>query len=88
MGDLVDGVVVRESSDAGSAADKASQNVLLDSTVDDSHVQVSARADVEGRLGANLPDKVDLFRVHEGFVLIGVIFFPNGDTGERRPLLP
>ena len=88
VGDFVDGVIVREGGDAGTAADKASQDVFLDSTVDDSHMEVSGGTDVERRFGADLPDKVDLFRVHERFVLIGVVFLANGNTGERRSLLP
>lgn len=88
VSDLVDGVVVREGSDAGAAANKTSQDVLFDSTVDDGHVEVSGRADVKGRLGADLADEIDLFGVYEGFVLIGVVFLANSDTGKRRSFFP
>lgn len=88
VGDLVDGVVIRERSYAGAATDKTSQNVLFNSAVNDGHVEVSGRTDVEGRLGADLADKVDLFGVHEGFVLIGVVFLANCDPGKRRSFLP
>lgn len=88
VGDLMDGVIVWECSDAGAATDKTSQYVLFDSTVDDGDVEVSGRANVEGRLGADLADEIDLFGVHEGFVLIGIVFLANSDTGKRRSFFP
>lgn len=88
VGDFVDGVVVREGGDAGAAPDQTSQDVLFDSTVDYCHVEVSARAHVKGRLGADFADKVDLLGVHERFVLICIVLLANGNTGKRRPFLP
>lgn len=42
---------------------------------------------MEGGLCADFADQVDLFWVDKGFVLVGVVFFANGDTGEGRALL-
>ena len=44
-------------------------------------------ADVEGRLGADLADQVDLLRVDEGLVLVGIVLLANGDAGQGRTLL-
>ena len=61
---------------------------LLDSAVDDSYMKVAmGRTDVEGRFGADLLHQIDLFRIYEGFVLIGIILFSNGDSCQRRTLL-
>ena len=89
VGDFVDGVVVRKCRDACAAADKAAENVLFDTTVDDGDVEVAgAGADVEGGFGADLADEIDLFGVDEGFVLVRVVFFADGDAGEGGTLFP
>ena len=88
VSDLVDGIVVRQAGDAGAAADEAAEDVLLDTTVDDGNVEVAMSAfDVEGRLGADLADEVDLFGVDERFILVCIVFLANGDPGKRRTLL-
>lgn len=87
VSNLVDRVVVGERSDAGATANKATKDVLLDTTVDQSDVHVAeVRADMEGLLGAHTADKVDTLRVNVGFVLIGIVLFTNGDPGERGTL--
>lgn len=87
VGDLVDRVVEWEHSDTGSTVDETTENVLLDTTVDDSNVELGITvAHVERRLGAHLADKVDLLGIGECLVLIGIVFFANGDTGQRRSL--
>lgn len=81
--DLVDGEVVGEDGDGGAAGDEGAQDVLLDAAVDDGYVHVAVRGgDVEGRLGGDALDEVDLLGVHEGFVLVGVVFLADGDAGE------
>lgn len=89
VGDLVDGEVVGEHGNTGATADQATQNVLLDTTVDDSDVALGVRsANVEGSLGADLADEVDLLRVGKGLILVGIVLLTHGDTGQRRTLLP
>lgn len=88
VGNLVDGEVVGEHGDTGATANQATQNVLLHTTVDDSHVALRVRsANVEGSLGADLADKVDLLRVGKGLILVGIVLLTHGDTGQRRTLL-
>lgn len=88
VGDLVDGVVEGEHCDAGATADQTTQNVLLDTTVDDSDVALRiGRAHVERSLGADLADKVDLLRIGESLVLVGVVLLTNSDAGKGRTLL-
>jgi hypothetical protein len=88
VSDLVDGVVEGEDGNASTAADEAAQNVLLDSTIENSDVTLRVRcAHVEGRLGADLANKVNLFRIGESLILIGVVLLTNGDTSKGRTLL-
>jgi hypothetical protein len=86
---FVDGEVIGKDCDTCSSADQASQDVLFDTAVDDSNVHVSALgADVEWSLGADSLHQVDLLGVNESLILIGIIFFPNGDSSQRRSHLP
>lgn len=88
VGDLVDGVVEGEASDAGTAGDEAAKDVLLDTAVDQSNVHVTERrADVEGSLGRNTADQVDGLGVDVGLVLVGIILLTHSDAGQRRTLL-
>jgi len=87
VSNFVDWVVVWECSDACTAADEATEDVLLDTAVNDSDVIIpEAGVDMEGCLGANFADEVDLFRVNEGRILLLVIFLANGYLRERRTL--
>lgn len=87
VGDLVDGVVVGEAGDACAAADEGAEDVFFDAAVDDGDVGGAAGGgDVEGRFGADFADQIDLLGVDKGFVLIGVVFFADGDAGEGRAL--
>lgn len=82
--DLVDGVVVWKACHRGPAADKTAEDVLFDTAIDDSHMGVArAGADMEGRLGADFRDEIDLFGVHKGLILILVVLLPNGNACER-----
>lgn len=75
---LVDGVVVGEDSDGSTSADQAAKNVLLDTTVDEGNVKRGTRGlNNEGSLGGNTLHKVDLTRVDEALVLIGIVLFTN-----------
>lgn len=85
VGHLVDGVVEGEHRDAGTTADQTTQNVLLDTTVDDGDVALRiGGAHVERSLGADLADQVDLFRIGESLVLVSVVLLADGDTSEGR----
>lgn len=85
---LVDGEVKGEHGHAGTAVDQAAQDVLLDTTIDDSHVTLGVTtAHMEGSLGADLANKVNLLRVGEGLILIGIVLFTDGDAGQRGSLL-
>jgi len=88
VGNLVDRVVEGEDCDASAATNQAAQDVLLHTAIDDSDVGGGVRsADVEGLLGANLTDQVDLLGIGEGLVLIGIVLLADGDTGEGGTLL-
>lgn len=88
MRHLVDRIVIWESGDAGPTVDETSQNVLLDSAIDHGDVEIAMwRADVKRSLGADLADKVDLFGIDKGLVLVGIVFFTDGDPGKRGSLL-
>lgn len=83
VGDFVDGEVEGEDGDGGAAGDERAEDVLLNSAVDDGYVHVAlGGGDVEGRLGGDALDEVDLLGIHKGFVLVGVVFLADGDTGE------
>ena len=84
VGDLVDGVVEWEHSDTSPTVDETTENVLLDTTVDDGNVELRITiAHVERRLGAHLADEVDLLWIGECLVLVGVILFTDSDTCQR-----
>lgn len=88
LSDLVDGVVVGEDGDGGASADQAAENVLLDTAVDEGNVQRgTGRLDNEGSLGADALDQVDLARVDEALILIGIVLVTNGDPSEGGTLL-
>lgn len=88
VGNLVYGVVVWEDRHRGAAADKAAQDVLLHTAVDQGNVEGSARSrNNEGGLGAHALDQVDLARIDEALVLIGIVLATDGDTSQRRTLL-
>ena len=88
VGDLVDGVVEGKDSDAGATANQAAENVLLDTAVNDGNVRVRVGSgNVEGLLGADLTNQVNLLGVSEGLILVGVVLLADSDTGKRRTLL-
>lgn len=85
---LVDGVVVREDGDGGTAADQASKDVLLDTAVNQSNVvRGTRRLDHKGSLGAHTLDQIDLARVDEAFVFVGVVLVTNRNPSKGRTLL-
>jgi hypothetical protein len=85
---LVDGVVVRKDGDGGTAVDQASQNVLLDTTVNESNVEIgTGRLDDKRGFGAHALDEVDLTRVDEALVFVGIVLFTNGNPSKGRTLL-
>jgi hypothetical protein len=88
VSNLVDGVVEGEGGHASAASDEAAKDVLLHTAVDQRNVHVAERrAHVERGLGADTADQVNGFRVNVGLVLIGIVFFANGDASQRRALL-
>lgn len=83
VGNLVDGVIVRQAGDRGSTGDERAQDVLLDTTVDQGDVHVAAgRRNVPWCLGADLLDQVDAGRVLKGLVLIGIVFLTDDNFAE------
>jgi hypothetical protein len=80
---LMDREVVRENSNASSSSNQGTKNVLLDAAINDCNVHVSCgRVDVEGSLGADFLDQIDLLRINESLILIGVVFLSNGDSSK------
>lgn len=87
LGNLVDGVIIREDGNRGTTADQASENILLDTTINKSNVERgTGRLDHEGSLGAHTLDEVDLARIDEALVFVGVVFFANGNSSKRGSL--
>lgn len=91
MGNILDGVVKGEDGNGGTSRDQRSENVLLNTTVHHGDVQrvldISGSRHVEGLLGGDSSDEVDLTRVNKGGVLIGVVLLADSDLTERRALL-
>jgi hypothetical protein len=88
MSNLVDGEIIWEDSGTGTTADQTPQDVLLDTAVDNCNVHISMlRVNVERSLGADFLDQVNLLGINESFILIGIVFLSNGDSGQRRTLL-
>lgn len=88
LSDFLDGIVVGEDGDGGASADQAAKDVLLDTAVDEGNVERSAGGlDNEGSLGADTLDQVDLARVDEALILVGIVLVADGDSGERGTLL-
>lgn len=88
VGNLMDRVVVGEDGKRGTTADQASEDVLLDTAVDQSNVEISiGRLNHERSLGADALDKVDLARVDKAFILIGIVLVTNGNPSKGRTLL-
>ena len=78
MSDLVDGEIIWEDGDACTTANQTSQDVLLDTAIDDSYVHVTVLgADVEWSLGTNSLDQIDLLGIDKSLVLVGIIFFSD-----------
>jgi hypothetical protein len=87
LGDLVDGIVVRQDRDRGATADEAAHNVFLDTAIDEGNVQVGAwRLNNKRGLCADTLDKVHLAGVEETFVLVGIVLVANGNPGKRGAL--
>lgn len=85
VGDLVDGVIKGEDSDASATVHQTTQDVLLHTAVEDGNVRVRvSSANVERLLGADLTDQVNLFRVGEGLVLVGIVLLADCDLSQRR----
>lgn len=85
VGYLVDGEIIWEDRNTGTTTDQASQNVLLDTAIDDSDMHITiVGADVEWSLGTDFLHQVDLLGIDESLVLIGVVFLSNCDSGQRR----
>jgi hypothetical protein len=85
---LVDWVVVWKTSDGSATADETTEDVLLDTTINQSNVEITnVGADVEWSLGRDSLDQINGFRVNVCLVLIGIIFLTDRDAGQRRTLL-
>jgi hypothetical protein len=88
LSNLVDRVVVRKDSERSTAVGQATEDVLLDTAVDQSDVEVSIGClNHEGSLGADSLDQVDLARVDKALVLISIVLITNGNPSEGRTLL-
>jgi len=88
VGNLLDLEIIWEDSDTGATADQAAQDVLLDTAIDESDVELGVgRLDNEGGLGANLLDQVDLAGIDKALVFVGVVLVTDGDPSKGRTLL-
>ena len=88
IGHLLNLEIIREDRNTGSTADQASENVLLDTTINQSDVVLGVvRLDNEGGFRANLLDKVNLARIDETLVFVGIVLITNRDSGQGGSLL-
>jgi hypothetical protein len=80
---FMDWEVIWEDSNASSSSNHGTENVLLDTAIDDRNVHVSCRrADVERSFGADFLDQIDLLGINESLVLISVVFLSNCDSSQ------
>jgi hypothetical protein len=87
VGRLVDREVVGNAGDRSTTGDDGADDVLLDTTVDETDVGVAiGRWDVEGRLRGYLLDKVNASRVLVCLILVGVVLLANSDLAKGRTL--
>ena len=83
MSNFLNGIIVRVDSDTRASTRKTANNILLDSAIDKGNFEIGrAGFDVEGMFGADLFNKVNLTRIQECFIFIGVVFFADDDTSE------
>ena len=88
VGNLMDWVVEWEAGNAGATADETAEDVLLDTTIDHSHMASRVGStDVEWRLCAHPANQIDLFRIHECRVLILIVLLSNRDSSQGGTLL-
>lgn len=79
----VNGIVIWEGCHAGTATDQASKDVFLDTAIDDGDVEIAiGGTDMEGRLGADLVDQIDLLGIDKSLVLVCVIFLTDSDASQ------
>jgi hypothetical protein len=80
---FMDWEIVWENSHASSSPNQGTKNVLLDTAIDDCNVHVSCgRIDVEGSLGADFFDQIDLLGINESLILIGIVLLSNCDSSQ------
>lgn len=88
VSNLVDRIIEWEGRNTGTSRDQTTENVLLDTAIDQGNVHVTERgAHMERGLGAYPANEVDGLGVHEGLVLIGIVFLSDSDACQRRTLL-
>jgi len=88
VGNLLNLEVVGEYCYASPAADKASEDVLLDTAVNQRNVILRVVGlNNEGCLGADPLDQVNLAGIDEAFVLVCIILVSNRDPCKRGTLL-
>lgn len=88
LGYFVNGIVVRENGDRRAAAHQAAENVLLDTAIEQSNMELGARRlNHEGSLGADALNQVDLAGIDEALVLVGIVLVTNRDSGKGGTLL-
>lgn len=87
--DLMDGIVPREAGYARPTGNKTTEDILLDTTIDDSDMCIAVGAsNMEGGFSRHLLDEIDLLGIYESLVLIRIILLSNRDSGQRGPLFP
>lgn len=83
VSDFVNRIVIRERRHAGASADQASKNVFFDPAIDNGDVEIAVRGtDMEGRLGADLVNQIDLLWVDKCFVLVCIVFLTDSDASQ------
>ena len=78
MSHLVDRIVERKCCHTCTSTNETPQNILFDTAVDNSHMEISnVAADMERRLSAHFTYKVNLLWIDESFILIRIVFLAN-----------
>ena len=81
--DFLNRVVVRVDSDTSPSSNETSNDILFDSAIDESNIQIRvASLDMEWMFRADLLYKIDFARIEERFIFVCVIFFSDNDTSE------
>ena len=74
MSYFMDGIVVGECGNRCATRDKTAENILLDTAINYSNMQVAARGDMKRGFRADGLYQIDTSRINESLIFIRVVF--------------